>query len=89
MQHEVFILSPLLEGYICRCFHPSAASVCTPDMACQAASTGICCKICQGITSLRCGCTLALLPAQRLRQCGTRKLAPIHYYKNNSHERRY
>ena len=85
MQHEVFILSPLLEEYInCR-----FQSVCTPDMACQAVSTGICCKICQGITSLRCGCTLALLPAQILRRCGTRKLAPIHHYKNDSNERRY
>ena len=36
-----------------------------------------CCKICQGITSLRCGCTLALLTAQFLRQYGTRKLAPF------------
>lgn len=56
-------------------------------MACRKASTGICCKICQGITSLRYGCTLALLPAQFPRRCGTRKLAPIHNYNNDSNEK--
>ena len=50
-------------------------------MACREVSTGNCCKICQGITSLRSGCTLALLPAQFLRRCGTRKLAPIYHYR--------
>ncbi|MDB0847178.1 hypothetical protein PL594_07080 [Phocaeicola vulgatus] len=46
-------------------------------MTCREASTGNCCEICQGITSLRYGCTLALSPAQFPRRCGTRKLAPI------------
>ena len=50
-------------------------------MVCRKASTGNCCEICQGITSLRYGCTLALSPAHRLRRCGTRKLAPIHHYR--------
>jgi hypothetical protein len=46
-------------------------------MACREASTGNCCEICQCITSLRYGCTLALSLAQFPRRCGTRKLAPI------------
>lgn len=36
-----------------------------------------CCKICQGITSLRCGCTLALLPASICCRCAARRLAPF------------
>ena len=57
--------------------YPSASSLYASDMACREASTGNCCEICQGITSLRYGCTLALSPAQFPRRCGTRKLAPI------------
>ena len=35
-------------------------------MTCREASTGNCCEICQGITSLRYGCTLALSPVSSL-----------------------
>ena len=45
-------------------YYPNADSISTSDMACRKVSTGNCCKICQGITSLRSGCTLALSPAQ-------------------------
>ncbi|MFK1751769.1 hypothetical protein ACIXHQ_02715 [Bacteroides fragilis] len=69
--------------------NPSADSVCTSYTACREASTGNCCEICQGITSLRYGCTLAPLPAQILRRCGTRKLAPIHYYNNDLYGTKY
>ena len=55
----------------------SASSLYASYMTCREASTGNCCEICQGITSLRYGCTLALSPAQFPRRCGTRKLAPI------------
>ena len=37
-----------------------------------------CCKICQGITSLRCGCTLALLPASICCRYAARRLAPFY-----------
>ena len=36
-----------------------------------------CCEICQGITSLRCGCTLALLPASVCCRYAARRLAPF------------
>ena len=71
------MFSPLLETHIIPYSYPSASPLYASDMACQKASTGNCCEICQGITSLRYGSTLALSPAQFLCRCGTRKLAPI------------
>ena len=32
---------------------------------------------------------IGVLPAQKLRQCGTRKLAPIHYYNNDLYGTKY
>ena len=72
--HVKYSYSPLVSSYVS---YPSASSLYATDVACREASTGNCCEICQGITSLRYGCTLALLTAQFLRQYGTRKLAPF------------
>ncbi len=78
--HVRYSSSPLLldnqNTYIVYVSSRMPISLVSYDTACRAVSTGICCEICQGITSLRYGCTLALSPAQPLRRCGTRRLAP-------------
>ena len=76
--HVRYSYSPLFKRLISSYVsYLSASSLYASYMTCQEASTGNCCEICQGITSLRYGCTLALSPAQFPRRCGTRKLAPI------------